>query len=511
MRESIEMSKKEKNAKVSVLRVSIKEDQKRVSDELGVYQNAARDVNKTAKALAAAESAYERKDTEKNAVRYDDANDSYLAAVDVYKDSGARIGRLVEVVRKRYLELADLLDEAKADKVLEEFERYNDSVMARILKIQETTETVDAYEPDEEEEDNIPMAIPEIPVSNGVPAPQAAPAPAPAAPAAQAPAYAAPAYPYPQYVPMPMPMPYPYSAPSAQPAPAQEAAQTPKIAPVSIDVSPMLEKALEATMNKFVAAFDKKIEEFIAEHPVNIPVSATPATPVAVPAGDGSYGVSEIAALEGLILDDEQALINKLTAMIENLKVLASGMAELSALCAEISEKQNTANDLQKQTNDMQRQTLRDQKGIQVGQRVVAQDQAAIAHDQTLLQEQQKTLQENQQALVEAQQAMEETQRLVSQNQTTLEEAMKDAMQVQKDMIATQQAIIVGNAKNVEAQNDVAEKQSATLALQKEALTAQRQIYRDQKATLDKQKALGGDAPKKKVKADEAPAETPAE
>ena len=121
MRESIEMSKKEINAKVSVLRVSVKEDQKRVSDELGFYKSAAKDVKNAAKALASAESAYERKDTEKNAQKYDDANDAYLAATSVYKETGARIGRLVEIVRKRYLEIADLLDERKAEKVLEEF------------------------------------------------------------------------------------------------------------------------------------------------------------------------------------------------------------------------------------------------------------------------------------------------------------------------------------------------------------------------------------------------------
>ena len=155
MRESIEMSRKEKNARISVLRVSIKEDQKRVSEELLFYQNAAKDVNKTAKALASAESAYERKDSERNANKYESANDSYLSAVGVYKDSGARIGRLVEVVRKRYLEMADLLDDNKADRALDEFERYNDAVMARIMKIQETTETVDAYEPDDDEEKDV--------------------------------------------------------------------------------------------------------------------------------------------------------------------------------------------------------------------------------------------------------------------------------------------------------------------------------------------------------------------
>ena len=88
-----------------------------------------------------------------------------------------------------------------------------------------------------------------------------------------------------------MPMPFPYAAPAQQ---APEAAPQPKIAPVSIDVSPMLEKALEATLQKFTAAFDKKIEQFLAEHPVNIPVGEAP---VAAPAGEASYGVKEIVGI----------------------------------------------------------------------------------------------------------------------------------------------------------------------------------------------------------------------
>ena len=486
MREPFGMSKQEIAERISLLRVSVKEDKKRVAEELVEYKAAAKALKKAQNNLEAAERAYDKRDSERNARILDRANEAHNNASERYDELNNSVTALVETVHKDYIAISDLLDGRRSDKVMDEYERYNDSVMARIMNIQAYTDTVDAYNLDDgdEEEDDFAMAIPAIPVINGAPAPAPTAAPT-AAPAPQAaPAPAMPAYPYPQYIPMPMP--YPTYAPAtqaAQAAPAPEAAQ-PKIAPVSIDVSPMLEKALEATMQKFTAAFDKKIEQFLADHPVNIPVGTAPAAP----AGELSYGVKEIAALEGLILDDEQALIDKLTAMIETLKTLASGMAQLSALCAEISEKQGAANDMQKQTNDMQRQTMRDQKGIQVSQRVIGQDQAAIAHDQTLLQEQQKTLAENQQALVEAQQAMEETQRLVAENQATLEEAMKDAMQVQKDMIGAQQAIIAGNAKNIEAQGDLVEKQNATLALQKEALVAQKATFREQKALVEKQK-----------------------
>ena len=494
MPESRGTGRKDINARADVLRASAREDQRRVTEELNFYNAAAKDVKKTAKDLEAAERAYEKRDSARNARIYDEANAAHLAAKGVYRDTGMRVNSLIEAVRKDYVAMSELYDDKRAERVMDEFDRYNDRVTARILNIQELTGSVDGFEPDDFdiEEDDDTMAIPEIPVQQAVPAPQPVQQMNQAAPAyAPAPAYS----PYPQYMPMPMPMPIPYPYPQqGGAAPAAQEASQPKIAPVSIDVSPMIEKALEATMAKFAAAFDKKLEDFMAEHEVNLPVGKE------VVSG-ATHGAGEIAALEGLILDDEQALIDKLTAMIENLKVLANGMAELGAVCAELFDRQNTVNEMQKQTNDMQRQTLRDQKGIQVGQRVIVQDQVAVTQNQATLQEQQKAVSDNQKALAEAQQSMEETQRLVAENQATIEEAMKNAMQVQKDMIAAQQSIIAGNAKNVDAQNDIVEKQAATLALQKEALVAQRQMLRDQKSVVDKQKSLSDSAPKKRVKA----------
>lgn len=485
----------EKREQVAALRETLNEDKKHVSDELNYYKSVSKDVKRAKRRVEAAQTAYEKRESAKNASKLDDANDELTAALNSFSESEAQIKTLLETVKSDYSDIAALYRGRKADRFMDAFEKYNSAVINRMIDIQAETET-DSYFESNEEEDVTPMAIPEIPVANGTPNPAAAPQQAAPAPA---PAYAAPAYQYPQYIPVPMPMPYSY--PPQQPAPEAKE-QTPSIAPVSIDVSPMLEKALDATMQKFVNAFDKRIEKFVAEHPVNIPATSAPA--------GVSYASGEIATLEGAVLEDEQALIEKLTTAMEALKALTETVDALSARVAEIAAKQASANDMMKQTNDAQRQTLRDQKGIQVGQRIINQDQAAVIAEQTALQDQQKGLLESQQALVEGQQAMAEAQKLVAENQAAIDEGIKASLAAQKEVLSAQQAINAGNAKTLDAQNDVAEKQSATLALQKEALSAQRQMLRDQKNMVEKQKALGGDAPKKKAKAEETDAPTEA-
>ena len=282
----------EAKAQIASLRETLVDDKKRVADELAYFQSVSRDIKKAKKRVKAAEAAFDKRENDKNASKLEAANDELTASIGAFHDSEEQIKQLLDVVHDRYSEIAELSQGRKADRVMDEFEKYHGSVLSRIIDIQSQTET-DGYFESDDEEDEI-MAIPEIPVANGVPANAAAPQqPAPA----PAPAYAAPgAYQYPQYIPVPMPMPYSY-APQQQPAP--EANQTPNIAPVSIDVSPMLEKALEATLAKFVAAFDKKIEKFVDEHPVDIPASAAPVA-------EGSYS-GAVANAEGQVLEAEQA------------------------------------------------------------------------------------------------------------------------------------------------------------------------------------------------------------
>ena len=485
----------EKKEQLATLREALEADKKRIADELSYYKSVAKDIKRAKRRVESAQAAYDRRESARTGSKLQDANDELAAAITTFNETEAQIRVMLDDVQADYSKIAELYHGRKAARIMESFEKFSGSVLSRIIDIQTYTEA-DAYLESEEEEENS-MAIPEIPVANGTPNPAVAHQPAAAPAPAQAPVFAHPtaAYQYPQYIPVPMPMPYSYP-PQQQAAP--EAPQTPNIAPVSIDVSPMLEKALEATMQKFVAAFDKRIEKFVNEHPVNIPVTSAPAAV--------SYASGEVASLEGAVLEDEQALLDKLTAMVDTLKNLTAVMNDLSAACAQISAKQSETVDMQKQTNDMQRQTSRDQKGVQVTQKVINIDQASVVTEQTALQDQQKTLMESQQALVEGQQAIAEAHRLVAENQAAIDEAMKAAVATQKEVISAQQAINAGNAKNLDVQNDVAEKQSATLALQKEALAAQRQMLRDQKSMVEKQKALGGDAPKKKAKADDADA-----
>ena len=396
MRDFLEAFDSEKKEQVAELRDTLNDDKKRVSDELNYYKSVAKDIMKSKKRVAAANTAYEKRESEKNAIKLQEANEELEATLATLEETESQIRVLLDTVQVDYSDIASMYKGRKADKVMDAFEKYNSAVLSRIIDIQAYIETDSYFESDEEEETT--MAIPEIPVANGISNT--------AAPQQAAPAFAAPAYQYPQYIPVPMPMPYSY--PPQQAAPEAKSNQTPNIAPVSIDVSPMLEKALEATMQKFVAAVDKRIEKFVNEHPINIPAAAPVAAPAAPVAAPASYASGEIANLEATILEEEQALLDKLNSMIEELKTLANALNDLGTLSADIAVKQSTANDMQRQTNDIQRQTLREQKGIQVGQRVINQDQAVVTQEQASLQEQQKGLLESQQALVEGQQAMVE-------------------------------------------------------------------------------------------------------
>ena len=472
MSETASMSKKEVKAYVAELYSTISENKKKVSHELGLYKSAAKDVAGSAKYFAKAERAYEKKQSARREEKYEETKYDLMECAATYNSIGECINSLITDIRAAYAEIVELLPEKKAAKYAVECDKYLISINDDINKIQSIVEGVKlpaapAAEPVVEEE---PVVIEDAAIEEE-----------------------------------------PVVEEPAEETPCQcSAAPEAKILPVSVDVSSIVEKAIAATMQKFVLAFDKRIENFINEHPVNIPVgaqapvAADPAAPVTPTLVSRTYGADEIMALESSILDDEQFLIDKLSSMMDSLKSFTAGMAELTAAYSELSDKQNEINEFQKQTNDIQRHTLREQQGIQVNQRVIAQDQISIAQEQTMLIEQQKSMAERQQNLTEAQQTMEETQRVLIDTQSTLEEAMKAVMQAQKDIIATQQSIIAGNNKNADLQAEIAERQAETLAAQKEALTSQKQVLREQRSTLEKQKDVEAGTPRRKTRARKA-------
>ena len=480
MREGVEMTKRERRERARDLQLFIRETQKKVSYEIGLYRACAKGVNEAARDFQNADIAYSKKPSVRNSSVYEETKAHLLESAGSYKRAGAQVAATVDSINEAYAELMQVSQNAA--KVKMDLDRYNATVTESIRNIQAMIEGVEIEDAPKEEETMIEKNNTYEPAKE-TPAQESAPAYAYNGAAYAPPAYAQPAYPHPAYA-------HPaYAQPAyAQPTYPGYGYEAPKVAPVSIDVSAIVEKAIAATMDKFSEALDKRIATYMENYDLNLPAQS-----------GKTYGAGEIAAVEATILEDEQFLLDKLTAMMESIKSLTAQVAELSAAYAEIASRSADANELQKQTNDMQRRTLREQQGIQVSQRVISQDQIAVAQSQAALAEQQKVVQERQQAITEAQGAMEETQRVVAENQATLEESMKTVMQSQKDIIAAQQALMTGNAKNAEAQAEMAARQAETLALQKEALTSQKQVLRDQKSTLEKQKDMALVSPKKKA------------
>ena len=461
MRESVEKSKKEIAAENKAATDALKQLKARISSELANGKNVIGDLKAVAKNYAAAKKTAEKKANDKNLAKLDEAAAAYAQGVDRLVAVESVVAALLADVRKNYNVLASNEKKEKiVEKLMAELAEYSAGVGASIEKNRKPI-----LELAELPEVNLEVAAePEAPAEDAIPeAPIVAVKPEPAAP-----------------------------APAPTPVAESGASASARVAPVQIDVSGIVERAVAATMKKLTDVIDKKLEDYAASHT---------AAPAAI-ASASADGVARVAELEAHIFEDEQFLVDKLTAMVDKLSGLTHGIADLTAAYMEISAKQAEVSELQKKTSDTQRHTLREQEGIQVNQRIIAQDQISLAKDQALLRDQQKANTERQAAIVEAQKAMEENQRVVVETQSTLEEAMKSVMQTQKEIIAAQQSIINGNTKNADLQSEISAKQAEALALQREALSAQKQLLRDQKAFNEKQKG-GSTTAKKRAAATE--------
>ena len=127
----------EKKEQLSALRVTLEDDKKRVSDELAYYKSVAKDVKKAKKRLESAQATYEKRESEKNASKVSDANDELTAAIGSFNESEGQIKQLLEVVQTYYSNIAGLYGGRKSMKIMEAFEKYNGSVLSRIIDIQQ--------------------------------------------------------------------------------------------------------------------------------------------------------------------------------------------------------------------------------------------------------------------------------------------------------------------------------------------------------------------------------------
>ncbi len=306
--------------------------------------------------------------------------------------------------------------------------------------------------------------------------------------------------------PMPCAYPYPPERPSF------------RIAPVTIDISREISKAVECAMDKFSAALENRLSDYAINLPavggnVNFDISDTVNEALQSMAEnvDAKIAViteklddvsknSNVANMEAFghayqlaeqVSDDENFIMNKLTDMLENIKTLNEKMVELSAAQMEIAEKQQQVVDLQRQTNDVQRYTLREQEGIQVNQKVIGKDQIAVIEKQAVIAEEQKNIAGIQAEIIEAQKVTAADQKAILDSQTAIEGDMKAMLKEQENFNNNQREILKGSAQNYDIQQEIASLQVEITNAQKDVIGNQKQILRDQKAVSEKQKANG--------------------
>ncbi len=293
-----------------------------------------------------------------------------------------------------------------------------------------------------------------------------------------------------------------------------------RLAPVTIDISKEITKAVECAMEKFGAALEMKINEYVASLPAfvsgldpdfDITETVNEALQSMAENVDAKIALlaekidevasnSNVANMEAFghayqlaeqVSDDENFIMNKLTGMLENVKELNEKMLALSATHMEIAEKQKEIVDLQRQTNDVQRYTLREQEGVQVNQKVIGKDQIAIVENQAIIAEEQKNIAAIQAEIVESQKVTTVDQKAVLDAQTALEDAMKSIIDEQDNLNKNQREILKENAQNYDIQQEIASLQVEITNAQKDVIGSQKQLFRDQKALTEKQKANG--------------------
>ena len=459
------LSAKEIKKQIKELRAKIAEYQKAIKHEFGNFKKAAKVYAGATEVYKKAKANYDRKPKAKLERKLYAAADALEATFRRYKAVYKTIESYFDSVEENYNEICDLLDmngsRRKMEKTAVEFEQYKDWLESKLAALSagivELAEDDADETPAEEDTEDETTAV--------------AAANAPAAPVVP-----------------------------------QVAVSPVSVSPVVIDISSVVENAIENTMAKFSAKMDKKLAEYFdnlvlpqAEGATTVVKEIVKET-VAAPAPVANAETTEATvALEGEILAKEQDIYAKLVAMSEEINAM---LAALEAT----STKQKDLNGMQKQTNDTLRRIMRDQQGIQVSLRVVNQDQAEVNAQQAAVVESQKLVVEQQQALADAQNGMIETQSAVIATQSGLNDAMKAVMQAQKDILNTQNKIAQGNAKAQEAGKALLEKQNELTELQKAAFASQRQAAKDYKD------ATGKSTKSKKAPVEEAPAvEAPAE
>lgn len=268
------------------------------------------------------------------------------------------------------------------------------------------------------------------------------------------------------------------------------------VAPASIDISGIVEDSVRAAMNKFVAVFEKRMDEYeSALGEFEMPESQAQSAPV-------SPKAEVICDMESALLDEEERILEKLAEIAGRLRELSESILSVGASAIEIAGAQRDGAEEQKRINEMQRRTARDIQGVIVNQKLIAAEAAELAGAQAAQIEEQKANIENQKLINQSQAEIREMEKSIIEAEQAINDTVRELIAQQKSAIAQQSSIISQGQKNIQAQRELSARQAEVNELQKAALKEQKSVSRDLRKISSKSKS-NGETPKELVDAAE--------
>ena len=427
-----------------------------IKEALEEYRKLSKVVKRTGRASEKRQLAAEKSGSERAALRSERAEEAYRFTRREYDTVGKKLKECLGFIEREYGRIIDAYRSRGNIKAMEraykELDEYRDGILSEIEKIDEATPNLfgaDDLDIDgliDEDED-----IPEEPVREEK----------------RVPAYAPPT--------------------------VTSTVTSVTVEPVSIDVTPIVERAIASFVNRLDASFGVRLDEYVKnlklpEAPTNIPEATEQSALVSD--GVAVQLSSELLEEEGHIVEKLRTMCTSISSLLEELTALSSSYHDISLKCRELAE-------LQRTINDMQRHTAREQKGVEVNQKLIADEQAEIIAAGTLIAESQRELAERQSALNTLQ---GEAVSLSEKNSLDAE-----SLVAKERELSAKQAELAGVARKIA---DTVEqsliRQDELYREQKEAVSRTKKLIREQKQLAEKAVASGTKKPRAKKDASQA-------
>lgn len=251
-----------------------------------------------------------------------------------------------------------------------------------------------------------------------------------------------------------------YRAPEPPYYPAH---QQVSLAPMSIDISEIVQDAVAAAMEKFKRAFEKRADSYIASIE---PIPCKEKQEIAENA--------ENSQIEGEVTEE-------LSNIVKRVRDISTDMASLSSQYEALASSKEEAFSAMQKVNDIQRTTARELQGALAKQKVMSQDQAALSTEQAALAEQLKANLENHKLLLDVAAEISDMQKTISDAQEALKISMQELLASQKALISGHQAIIAANQKAAQASADITEKQAELNQLQRKVMSEHKHLAKKYK------------------------------